>query len=247
MNLLCKTKKRRLGYNLMELALVLGVAGITLGAIWQISTIIYDNVRTQRAYEETITVVNNVRGGYAGRLGIPRLGLNGLSASFIQENIIPADMERLPIANTCRNCNNRCADTPWGKADPSGGNAIDPNGTFRVCDWDLSSTPPQTSCKAQNCATPPAGSTQLFAVDIRNISVDACVQLTAKLSGPAAPAGIYDVNINGCNILEGSGCGAAPPTRVLPVTAKDMSAHCSLSNSRNILRLVYQLRLPTIN
>ena len=58
---------RRRGFTLTEIAIVLGIIGIILGAIWAAAAMVYENNRTKEAREQTLTIINNWRSIYGSR------------------------------------------------------------------------------------------------------------------------------------------------------------------------------------
>ncbi len=51
----------RRGFTLTEIAIVLGIIGIILGAIWAAAGMVYENNRTKTATTEALAIVNNWR------------------------------------------------------------------------------------------------------------------------------------------------------------------------------------------
>jgi type II secretory pathway pseudopilin PulG len=240
MIILRNTQHKRNGYSLVELAIVLGVVGTVIAAIWSCASIAYERVRRERMLEETRVIVDNMRSAYTGQMGIPLLGFIALVPTLVQNHTIPSEMERLPLATACTNNLHICVDTPWGSADPTdypaAPNTPDPHGNVRVCDWTLG----QTGCNSGGST----GAAQNFGIVIRNLAQDACIALSEKISSAAGPTGLVEANINGCDIVENLGCGGYVPTPSFPVTPADATNLCSNTNSDNEVRMVYRLRLP---
>lgn len=55
------------GFTLTELAIVLGIIGIILGAIWGAAAMVYENNRTKAGATEILTIVNNWKEIYGSR------------------------------------------------------------------------------------------------------------------------------------------------------------------------------------
>ncbi len=55
------------GFTLTEMAIVLGVTGLIIGAIWAAASLVYNNMRLSQAQQEIISIANNVRSLYASR------------------------------------------------------------------------------------------------------------------------------------------------------------------------------------
>ncbi len=58
------TKTNRAGFTLTEIAIVLGVIGLILGAVWAAASTVYANNRTQRATAELLTILQGYRSLY---------------------------------------------------------------------------------------------------------------------------------------------------------------------------------------
>jgi prepilin-type N-terminal cleavage/methylation domain-containing protein len=57
----------RRGFTLTEIAIVLGIIGIILGAIWAAAAMVYENNRTKESREQALAVINNWRSIYGSR------------------------------------------------------------------------------------------------------------------------------------------------------------------------------------
>lgn len=55
------------GFTLTEIAIVLAIVGIILGAIWAAAAMVYENNRTKQAHEQMLTIINNWRSIYGSR------------------------------------------------------------------------------------------------------------------------------------------------------------------------------------
>jgi prepilin-type N-terminal cleavage/methylation domain-containing protein len=89
----------RRGFTLTEIAIVLGVMGMILGAIWGAASTVYANKKTTAALQEILAIVANVRGLYPNGQ-IPAATV--LSPILINAGQVPSNM----IGS--------CAGTPWG-------------------------------------------------------------------------------------------------------------------------------------
>jgi prepilin-type N-terminal cleavage/methylation domain-containing protein len=99
------------GFTLTEIAIVLGIVGLILGAIWVAAAAVYNNLRTSRATTELLTVAQNVRAMYAtSPLVDPgsNMTVSGAQAggalTYIQAGVFPSDM--VSLGTTVQN--------PWG-------------------------------------------------------------------------------------------------------------------------------------
>jgi len=63
----CAAPNRCRGFTLTEIAVVLGIVGIILGAIWAATAMVYENDRTRLATSEILTIVNNWKSIYGNK------------------------------------------------------------------------------------------------------------------------------------------------------------------------------------
>src|SRR6266853_2928305 len=128
----------RNAFSLTEIAIVMGVMGVLLAGIWSYVSAANETVRIEKAKEEILTVVQKIRGYYAGQAGMLSAGTDLITAQLAAAGIFPNDMLRPDSPNN--NCHQMpglprlCPDAPWGPMDPSSGwpSTI---GSFMVCQW----------------------------------------------------------------------------------------------------------------
>ncbi|MFY9288872.1 MAG: type 4 pilus major pilin [Alphaproteobacteria bacterium] len=116
-----KTQKRNFGFTLTEIAIVLGIIGLILGAIWLAASSVYNNLRVSRAEAELLQISQAVRSMYAtaptvdagaNMITLPFTSvITGAQTTYAQSNIFPSDMVTITnpggaIAYTITN--------PWG-------------------------------------------------------------------------------------------------------------------------------------
>ncbi len=86
------------GFTLTEIAIVLGIVGLILGAIWVAAAAVYNNLRTSKATTELLTITQNVRAMYATSGAVdPAANMifgagAGAQLTYIQAGVFPADM-----------------------------------------------------------------------------------------------------------------------------------------------------------
>ena len=93
------------GFTLTELAIVLGVIGVVLGGIWAAASASFNSQKVDKAQQELITIVNNVRALYANRQGFAqgamaanatvaaqKASAAALTLAMINAGVFPADM-----------------------------------------------------------------------------------------------------------------------------------------------------------
>lgn len=89
------------GFTLTEIAIVLGIIGIILGAIWAAAAMVYENNRTKQAREQTLTIINNWRSIYGSR----KVDItNGTDMTQLTVNNSFEPSEMLPVAGTTGAC-----------------------------------------------------------------------------------------------------------------------------------------------
>src|SRR5580700_11353983 len=58
-------KKEERGFTLTEIAIVLGIIGLILGALWVAAAAVYTNLRTSKTTTQLLTITQNLRALYA--------------------------------------------------------------------------------------------------------------------------------------------------------------------------------------
>lgn len=174
MTLNCETKKRRAGFSLMELAVVLAVVGVILGALWGIVSIVRENIRRETALSQVSVIVASVRDFYLGRGFVQTPSGQGdfdkLTDYLIRQGVIPPEAIRDRSATTLR------ADLPWGPTGAGGSTLAD--GGLAIDNTDV------------------GVSADRFRVQLRGLSYANCIALSSRLSGPEGPKGLMRVKIN---------------------------------------------------
>lgn len=98
------------GFTLTEAAIVLGIVGLILGAIWVAASSVYGNLRVNKGNTAVMQLLQGVRSLYAEQASIPS-GIQ--NTSLIQAGVIPADMIQNPSTGALRD--------PWSGAAFVGG------------------------------------------------------------------------------------------------------------------------------
>lgn len=86
------------GFTLTELAIVLGVVGIILSAIWVAAAVVYTNNRTQSAVNETVLIVGNYRTLFSTH-GVDIADWTDITCMGVNAGFFPKPM--LPPGQTC--------------------------------------------------------------------------------------------------------------------------------------------------
>ena len=89
-----RTKKR--GFTLTEIAIVLGIVGLILGAIWVAAAAVYNNLRVSHANTEVLQIAQAVRALYATNNTMPA-GADQ-SPALITAGAMPTDLGHLHAA-----------------------------------------------------------------------------------------------------------------------------------------------------
>jgi prepilin-type N-terminal cleavage/methylation domain-containing protein len=82
--------KRRRGFTLTEIAIVLGIVGLILGAIWTAASHVYANNRVTTAVRQIVTIANGMSAAFPH--GHFQGGWQALSPYAVNAGIIPSDM-----------------------------------------------------------------------------------------------------------------------------------------------------------
>lgn len=166
----CKTTR---GFSLTELAIVLGVMGIVIGALWGVVGIVRENMKRQEISSQVSVVVNKVRDFYISRTRVVNLAnlptYDAVTDYLIRENIIPSEMVRdRTAAGLLR------ADHPWGAVGADG--VLIANGGFAIAGG--------------------GDPTDSFVIQLRGLGQASCIALSDKLTGANMPLGLERFTIN---------------------------------------------------
>lgn len=118
---------RRQGFTLTEIAIVLGIIGLILGAIWVAAGAVYNNLRVSKATTELLQIAQGVRSLYATQSTVDTgPGIDETSA-LIAARVFPSD-----TISTTTGANNAApsstADGPWAGSTIKVYSATQPNG-----------------------------------------------------------------------------------------------------------------------
>lgn len=103
-------KTRQRGFNLAELAIVLGVVGIILSGVWAISGSVSESARRETMFQEVVQTVKGVRTYYEGQYNVNiSMSSSALTDLLIRHGAIPSEMVPDRTVAVVQ------ANTPWTK------------------------------------------------------------------------------------------------------------------------------------
>ncbi|MDD3370605.1 MAG: type 4 pilus major pilin [Alphaproteobacteria bacterium] len=85
------THARQKGFTLTEIAIVLGIMGLILGAIWTAASSVYQNQRSSHAQTAVLQIAQAVRNLYA-QSSTTGSGAADMTSSLITAGVIPTDL-----------------------------------------------------------------------------------------------------------------------------------------------------------
>lgn len=81
----------RKGFTLTEVAIVLGIMGLILGAIWVAASSVYANQRVSKANTELMTIAQNIRSTFATQAQVDTAASTDITTSLIRAGVFPTD------------------------------------------------------------------------------------------------------------------------------------------------------------
>src|SRR5580698_8781109 len=83
------SRQRRRGFTLTEIAIVLGIVGLILGAIWVAAAAVYNNLRISHANTQILQTAQAIRTLYATQNTVTA---GDITPSIITAGAVPKDM-----------------------------------------------------------------------------------------------------------------------------------------------------------
>lgn len=202
------------GFSLTEMAIVLAVIGLVLGAIWGVVSTVRQNMKREQTVNQVVVAARNIRDFFLAK-GIVQAAdgsgaVQNLTSYLLENGVLLPEQIRDREAGT----GNYIADHPLMEESVS-------KGSFQIC----SKGNKGVSCEATD------GSSE-FAVRLLGLKKADCAALAPKLASPSGPPGLISLYLNESATAE-----------ELPLTEEDALDGCS-KETENIIVLVYRLRVP---
>lgn len=86
---LSRNAKARRGFTLTEAAIVLGIMGLILGAIWVAAAAVYKNLRVKTVSDQLLQIAQNVRSMHASQNTVDT---SATLATWVRSGIFPKDL-----------------------------------------------------------------------------------------------------------------------------------------------------------
>jgi len=82
---------KRRGFTLTEIAIVLGIIGLILGAIWIAASAVYMSMSTSKAKSELLQITQGIRSIYGDQVLVDTANAVDLTPALIAAKILPSD------------------------------------------------------------------------------------------------------------------------------------------------------------
>lgn len=178
------------GFSMMEMAIVVGVAGLVIGSIWGAARYVREAVRREQALEQVTAVVTQMRFFYQGLAGIEFINdADAMNARLLGRAIIPNDMYTAAAARVDHALAG--LDVAWAFAGHS----------FTVLN---------ATSAGEIASNAGASDRQMFLIAFAGLSQPNCAYLIQQLSSGKGPSGLRRI-IHGDGALPG---GPAPAQEI---------------------------------
>ena len=208
-------QKRQRGVTMIELAIVLGVAGILIGGIWVAASAAYDAQRVNQTVDQVRQIVENVRGRYTTAAQIPQQSYTALTQTMASSDLFPAETWVAPGGDPAN-----CAAAapcyfihPWSS---DGAGSVCGGGTYCVG-------------SIGNLLVVMQGNTNsAFVLLLRKLPQAACIHIAAKLVALWDEIGISAIGFN-------NGDAVIPATPLqAPPALTTIEADCAAGNDNSL-------------
>ena len=168
----------RRGFSLLEFAIVLGVMGVILGALWGVVSVVREHIYRTQTGEQVVLMVGNIRDYYTSHRGISTdagvFTFGALTDYLLKNNVMLSDQIRNRAAGVW------LADHPWGAMAADGSSLA--AGGVSVGGYDRNGA---------------ADNENFFTIRLDGLKRSSCLFLASSLSGSGMPERLDAVRING--------------------------------------------------
>ncbi len=207
---------RQSGITLIELALVLGVAGILIGGIWAAASGAYEVQRVNQTVDQIRQIAENIRGRYATASTIPQQDFTTFTQTVAAADLFPAETKLNPGVDpaTCSVGTPCYFVHPW---DSSGGGSTCGGGTYCV------------GSVANLLVAMQGNINSAFVILLRNLPQGTCIKLASRFID------IWDdIGISGIGFNNGDAAIPGTPLPGAPPTIAAINANCAGGNANSL-------------
>ena len=210
---------QRQAFTLTELAIVLGIMGTILGAIWVAASKVTANQKTQKAVAETIQIVNNYRTLYAQH-GVDVADGTEITCLGVNAGFFPPDMLTV---NSLTSCAGKTGGPPSGGA--TSGVGARPSTPWAVSTWTAGGGSNDVSVEVYGVSNP------MIWVRFRGLSQAACESLMIALT---STSGLVYQGITNYGTLTNQQY-LAPYTTSTPWTPATIDGYCDTASDNAVM------------
>ena len=167
----------RRGFTLIEMAIVLSIAGIIMAGIWAAGSAAHRSHNVNRTIDQLRGIVENIRGRYSANAILPAENYTVFTQTLAQADVFPAETKLSPATAppACATC---YFANPWSAGDAGalcGGGAI---------------------CVSAINAFAPSVARYSCRIILRNLPGDACIAVASQLSAIWDDIGLVAMGID---------------------------------------------------
>jgi prepilin-type N-terminal cleavage/methylation domain-containing protein len=209
----CATnRQKKRGFTLTEIAIVLGIIGLILGAIWVAAAAVYNNLRVSKATTELLQVAQGVRAMYATSSTVDSgadmtaygtTAQSGGGLSYLVSGIFPSDTLN--------------ATPPTRALDPWGGNINVQSATQTV-------------------------TSDSFYVVFDNVPQNACISLLTSNTGTGRDSGMVGAGAGAAGALPANAAPVASTATLAAVTPSVARGQCIAAPALSAVGFAFRLR-----
>lgn len=202
---MCRNKK--LGFTLLEMAIVMAITGTVIGVLFAASSVVQNKIYINQAVDTLGQINVNMHNAFAGRAtsyaaltppAAPDFAQTSFTQTFISQGIVPYDLLSPSAAAGAPPCVGTIANNPWNSVEGTCGGAA--TGTIFLSLVGSVGNPVQ------------------FAVRFTNIGADACADLLVRTSLPGRETTLTRIDVGGNSFTSAA--------RTLPIDTITASGAC---------------------